>query len=258
MQTPLVIGCDPEVFLQSPSGEFISSIGKIGGSKDFPRPIDEDGNAVQEDNVAVEFNTPPCASAGEFIKHIRKNLAFLEELAGSMNLKISVVPSAVFSAEELSHPQAKVFGCEPDYDAWRGGMVNPPPRAKNKALRSAGGHIHIQLDGTLDEVEVIKAMDVFVACVLLEYDTDQRRRELYGKPGAFRYKPYGVEYRTPSNVWIQSDTLIEKVYQQTEKAVSFVASGKTIDQDDEAYVKAALMTGDNDAAQYLITKYNVL
>ena len=58
-----MLGCDPEILLVNATGKYISSVGLIGGSKDFPRPIDGEGNAVQEDNVSVEFNTPPCKSS---------------------------------------------------------------------------------------------------------------------------------------------------------------------------------------------------
>jgi hypothetical protein len=42
------------------------------------------------------------------------------------------------------------------------------------------------------------------------------RRELYGKAGAFRPKPYGVEYRVLSNRWLNSEALIRWVYNQSQ------------------------------------------
>src|SRR5690606_18842683 len=132
---------------------------------------------------------PPCKSAGEFIKHIRKNLEYIQERAQAMDLHVSIVPSAVFSDEELADPRAQQFGCEPDYNAWLGGRRNPRPRAANRNLRSAGGHIHVHLDDPSTNVlEVVKAMDVFVTLVLMMYDDDKERRELYGRAGAYREK----------------------------------------------------------------------
>lgn len=220
-------GCDPELFLRNKAtGEFISSIGLIGGSKDFPMPIGM-GCAVQEDNVAVEFNIPPASSAQEFVDSVNYNLAYLRERVGEMGLELCIQPSAVFGADQLANPAAQEFGCDPDFCAWTGGTQNPRPKATDANLRSAGGHIHIALPDDMDILEVVKAMDLFVGVGMLAFDTDKDRRKLYGGPGAFRKKPYGVEYRTASNMWITSDERIRWVWDQTERAVAWVAAGNT-------------------------------
>lgn len=221
-------GCDPELFLRNmTTGQFISSIGLIGGSKDFPMPIGE-GCAVQEDNVAVEFNIPPASTAQEFVDSINYNLKYLRERVGDMGLELCIQPSAKFDADQLMNPAALEFGCEPDFCAWTGGSQNPRPKTEDASLRSAGGHIHIAVPDGMDKLEVIKAMDLFVGCQMLEFDHDKDRRKLYGKPGAFRNKPYGVEYRTASNMWITSDERIRWAWEQTELALAFVAAGNTI------------------------------
>lgn len=222
------LGCDPEVFLVNATGKFISSVGLIGGSKDAPMPIDEDGNAVQEDNVTVEFNTPPCSSKEMFISNIRKNIAWLNDKAAELKLSVAIVPSATFDQDQLETEGAQTFGCEPDYNAWREGAVNPRPISMNRNLRSCGGHIHIELPEWVDKCLVVKWMDVFVGCMMLEFDQDTSRRELYGKPGAFRPKPYGVEYRTASNRWIEDDEKIAWVWDQTDKAVDRAFMGEQI------------------------------
>lgn len=221
------LGCDPEVFLRhAETGKFISSVGLIGGSKQFPLPIGE-GCAVQEDNVSVEFNTPPCQSAEDFIRSINYNLDYIRSRAKELGLEACIQPSAIFDDDQLATPEARTFGCEPDFNAWLGGAVNPRPLADNPNLRSAGGHVHVALTDDVDGIEVIKALDWFIGCQMLEFDTDTDRRKLYGKPGAFRWKPYGVEYRTASNRWIESDERIRWVWGQTDKALDFVKSGKS-------------------------------
>ena len=219
------VGCDPEIFLVNDVGEYVSSIDRIGGSKDFPRPIDEEGCAVQEDNVAVEYNTPPCDNVESFIHYNRKVLQYLAEHVSKQGLSLKIVPSAHFSKAELRDPRAKVFGCDPDFNAWKGGSMNPRPKAADKSLRSAGGHIHIGIKD-LDPLLIIKAMDLFCGVGMLQYDSDTERRQLYGKPGAFRIKPYGVEYRTLSNAWLQSDETIRYVWRQQERAIEYVRSGR--------------------------------
>lgn len=254
----LTLGCDPEVFIVSADGTPISSIGRFGGTKAMPMPIDGEGNAIQEDNVAVEFNTPPCKSADDYIKHIRKNLAFIEERAAEQGLKVLVTPSLTFSDAELEHPDAQTFGCEPDFNAYQGGAVNPRPHADDPNLRSAGGHIHVQIDDKdMDILTVVKAMDVFVTLPLMRHDKDNRRRELYGKPGAYRKKSYGVEYRTPSNVWITSDDLIRMVWSNTDRALDWVKSGGSFTEDQEYRIQHAIMTSDMALAEELMAEFGV-
>lgn len=253
MQHIQALGCDPEVFLFSAeNNKFISSVGLIGGSKDDPMPIDSEGNAVQEDNVTVEFNTPPCLTVEDFKKHINRNKQWITQRAEKLGLQMSIKPSAVFDDEQLNSYGAQTFGCEPDYNAWADGKMNPRPRARNKNLRSCGGHVHIQVDhDTTDILEVVKAMDLFVGCLMLEFDDDTGRRELYGKAGAFRKKAYGVEYRTASNAWIESDEKIQWVWDQTEKALAFVATGRSFSEEEGALIQTCINESSMEALNQL-------
>lgn len=245
MQTNMTLGCDPEIFLfNSTTGEFISSVEKIGGSKDNPMPIDGQGNAVQEDNVTVEFNTPPCQTAADFIKHININKEWIKTRAAELGLEMKIIPSAVFSDIELDTKEAQTFGCEPDFNAWRDGAVNPRPHADNPNLRSCGGHIHIALEDSDNPLEVIKAMDLFVGCMMLEFDVDSDRRKLYGKAGAFRKKSYGVEYRTASNAWIETDERIQWAWDQTEKALAYARSGQGFTEEQGKLIRQCINNSD--------------
>ena len=49
---------------------------------------------------------------------------------------------------------------------------------------------------------MVKSMDVLLGAGSCFYDKDRKRRQLYGKAGAFRPKAYGVEYRSLSNAWL--------------------------------------------------------
>lgn len=239
------LGCDPEVLLVTQDGvKYISSVGLIGGSKDMPRPIDEEGNAVQEDNVSVEFNTPPCKSAADFILHINKNKEWITARAATLGLQMVIKPSAVFDEDQLQTPEAQTFGCEPDFCAWTDGEQNPRPAAVNKNLRSCGGHIHVGLTEDDDMLMVVKAMDLFVGCMMLEFDDDKGRRELYGKAGAFRKKNYGVEYRTASNRWIETDDRIQWAWDQTDKALAFVRGGKTFTEEEGQMIQDCINKSD--------------
>lgn len=119
------------------------------------------------------------------------------------------------------------------------------------------GHVHIGYPNANQETseKVIKAFDIFVALPSLLIDKDDRRRELYGKAGAFRFKePWGCEARVLSNFWIHSEELIRWVYRQTIKAVECVLNGKA-DELFEKYsdkVVEAINTNNKELAKELI------
>jgi hypothetical protein len=242
------LGADPELFLQNAEGKLISAVGLIGGSKELPLPISEAGHAIQEDNVSVEFNIPPSNSQGEFVDHISFVLKHLEQKAASMHLTFSQVAAASFPEDQLQTEAAQVFGCEPDFNAWTL-ETNPRPFSADINLRSCGGHVHV---GTkLDKVKVIRAMDLHLGVPSLRFDTDSKRRELYGKAGAYRPKKYGVEYRSLSNFWIWSEKFKCWVYDQTKKALEFVEAGNEIGPEQGELIQAAINNGDNTVGAYL-------
>jgi hypothetical protein len=57
------------------------------------------------------------------------------------------------------------------------------------------------------------------------WDKDATRRQLYGKAGAFRPKPYGMEYRVLSNRWLDSEPLMRWVYNTLQTAMADAFSG---------------------------------
>ena len=248
------IGADPEVFLQDKiSGKYKSAVGLIGGTKRKPFVIDSDGNALQEDNVAVEFNTSPSLDCRRFIQMIHKNLDSIKRLLPAHS--ISTESAWSFDQDELNTPAAQMFGCEPDYNAWTG-KRNPKPFAEDMCLRSAGGHIHIghEIAQTKPE-EVIRACDLFLGVPSIKMDKGTLRRSLYGNAGAYRKKPYGVEYRTLSNFWIFTEDTIEWVYSQVAKALLFVDQGYTIHFTHHNIIKEAINTSNHTAMAYIMDNY---
>lgn len=207
------IGADPELFFKR-NAEYISAIGRVGGTKYEPRRL-LGGFALQEDNVAVEYNIPACDSADKFAWCNKLMLEEIKLIGEAQELDIAIESSARFSDAELANPLAQVFGCEPDFNAWDL-EINPSPNCDDKNLRSAGGHIHVGMPaGTpnMDKANLIMALDAIVGVPLAFMDPESKRRELYGKAGACRFKSYGVEYRTPSNVWLRDEQLTNMVGQ---------------------------------------------
>lgn len=253
-------GADPELFLSTPEGKFISSIDRVGGTKMHPRPIDDEGAAVQEDNVAVEFNITPSATKESFIRALNRPLDYLKDYAKEMGLTLAIVPSARFDKDQLEDPRALQFGCEPDYNAWTG-KRNPRPRAlgENWNLRTCGGHVHIGWENSQDEeaLALIRACDLFIGIPSVKMDADNLRRILYGKAGAHRRKVYGVEYRAVSNFWIQSEELMGWCFEQAQRAVTFTNERGILDSEVADYIASAINEGDQKAADKLIERYSL-
>ena len=249
-----LVGCDPELFLSDGEGAPFSAVGLIGGTKREPRKIREDGCAVQEDNVAVEFCIPPCNEVSAFIETINFNLEYIANYVKDKGLSLRITASEDFSIEQLESQQAKLFGCEPDYNAWTM-RTNPRPKSESKLLRSAGDHVHVSADS--HPFLVARAMDVFLGVPSVLLDEDTRRRELYGKAGACRPKPYGVEYRTLSNFWLKSDELKAWVFNQAQKAVTFAAEKEDWLEDKMQVIQDCINMSDKDTARGLMVEYGV-
>lgn len=217
------IGADPEVFIrEGQNGRFFSAHNLIPGTKGEPVPTDF--GAVQHDGVAAEFNIKPAKNANIFAQRIKEGLDFIDKSVKSINpsYTVSITPTANYSELYFSTlpEEARALGCEPDYNAYTGKM-NEKPHTTHP-FRTAAGHVHIGWLETLQNppsealfetcCQLTKQLDRSLFLPSLLFDKDNQRRTLYGAPGAFRPKPYGVEYRVLSNKWLQNQLLTKWVF----------------------------------------------
>lgn len=226
----ILIGADPEVFVKK-GRSFVSANGLIPGTKETPHPVDK--GAVQVDGMALEFNINPAESKEEFIDNVQSVMSTLESMVPEH--KIVIKPSVKFSKKVFDEApdEAKELGCDPDFNAYTG-KQNPNPEAGAGRMRTAAGHIHIGWTEGADvnhpahkeACEMLaKQLDYYLGLPSLMVDRDFSRRELYGKAGAYRAKPYGMEYRTLSNFWLKSPELMAWVYDMAVKATKDLMSG---------------------------------
>jgi hypothetical protein len=260
----ITLGSDPEIFIEN-DVEIVSAEGIVPGTKWEPYPISDEGHSIQLDNIAMEFNIPPCATKEEYVQHINYVKEHLAVLAEAHGYKLSDKASGEINPKYLKTKQAQTFGCEPDFNVWLQD-INPSPNSKTN-LRCVGGHVHIGIDkgyGTEENLEnIVKMFDILVTLPALLIDKDERRRELYGKAGSFRFKDFGkkvagVECRQLSNFWIHSNELIEWVFEQTVKAVTIVLEGEAkeyIEKYGEIAVEA-INTNNKELAKETIEKIN--
>lgn len=227
----LLIGADPEVFVQQ-NGKFVSAHGLVNGTKEAPYKVER--GAVQVDGMALEFNIDPAANAKEFSKNIKTVMEILDGMVPDHTL--NPVPTATFGMDYMrTQPEeALELGCEPDFNAWDNGNVNTKPNG-DVDFRTGAGHIHIGWTKDVDITDpdhldacmtVVKQLDWSLGIMSTRYDKDEKRRELYGDWGAFRPKPYGVEYRVLSNAWLKDPKLVDWVYRTVIDAVQRLYQGE--------------------------------
>lgn len=263
----ILVGADPEVFVADTSGKLISADKMVEGTKHQPCPVDN--GAVQVDGMALEFNIDPASNQQEFIHNIMSVKQTLHEMIGVNDYSLLASPSVVFDQDVMDKASrnAKMLGCEPDFNAWRKGEVNPKPDGTGN-MRTGAGHVHIgftegedvhDLDHRESCLEVIKQLDCSLGIQSLLWDDDNERRDMYGKAGAFRFKPYGAEYRVLSNAWLRSAELVGHVYDTTIKAVEDLLEGNMYEDDISA--QDIINSGDAaaayKAASLLADKYGV-
>jgi hypothetical protein len=216
----------------------------------------EGSYGIQPDNVSVEFVVPVTTNPEDFADSIMKGKQLVERFLPG-HLEVVCEASHIFSPDQLTDPQTLKFGCEPDYNAWTGN-VNMIPTLDNPGLRSNGFHIHIgyQSPDPTTSFELIKAMDLFLGLPSLDMDLDNQRRSLYGKAGACRMKPYGVEYRVLSGYFAKSRELALWAAKQTMVAIDFVNSGKPIIM--EELIPIAINAGNNSLASEILKNNDIL
>ena len=256
-QPSLMLGCDPEIFLQDAAGNLISAVERIGGTKEFPRPLEiGEGFAVQEDNVALEYNIPPADSEDDFIKKMNAVMSHLKQMVAQQQLYFSPASAAFFPPEQLAHYKAQEFGCDPDFNAWKRGERNPKPKSPDPTLRSCGGHVHVghKFKTKKDVLAFIQRMDLFCGVPSVLVDEGQLRKQLYGKAGAFRFKPYGCEYRTLSNFWVFDEKYMRWIYRNTRKALE----SEQLDlQDVGENIVSAINNNNVEMARSIINQFNI-
>lgn len=228
----ILVGADPEVFVKQ-KGVFKSAHNLIKGDKKNPYKVKN--GAVQVDGMALEFNIDPASTESEFCINIQSVYDQLKAMVPDYQVVATPVADFPFEYLKTQPKEALELGCDPDFNAWNG-EANPRPNGE-RPMRTASGHVHIGFTNgeRIDDYNhinrcnaVARQLDFFLGLPSLMYDKDARRREMYGKAGACRYKSYGVEYRTLSNAWLNSEKLMAWVFRNAKKGVEELMKGNAL------------------------------
>lgn len=226
----ILLGGDPEYFFTR-GGIPFPACGLIGGDKYTPLATPHGG--ILQDNVTGETVFPPQPTRGGFIKAVKGVQSDLAEVAQRHGMGLDLIRSSYdFDERILDYfgNQARQFGCEKDFNAYTG-KANPTPDSKAN-IRTCAGHVHVGYDCDQDDIEekrrFIHHLDYITGKWCVENDPDLTRMSRYGAAGAFRPKPYGVEYRVPSNFWCRTSELIGMMYDSVHEAYASYTSNAII------------------------------
>ena len=211
----ILMGVDPEFYVVNrETNKPVSAHELVPGTKKDPSRLPS-GGYVQSDGVAVEFNIPASPTAMEFSDNITGALNDLRALIPS-KYKVVFKPITTFDKKYFDElpENVKELGCDPDMNAYTGTFNRSPGKeVGDRPVRVFGGHIHIgwgkNMSGDAhlkDCITVIKQIETMgIPDYTHSLDVAQlqaQRQTMYGSRGSFRAKPYGVEWRAPSNVWL--------------------------------------------------------
>lgn len=226
------IGGDPEFFIVAPGSKIMNADRFLPG-KEAPIIINNgrEGRSSRiyfdgiQGEIAVAWDT--CRDAlvtvmASCLKHLVAQIPKDHTL--SMDPCVKVSKAIIKSAD----PEARRFGCMPDFNAYTLTVNTPEMDASRHPYRYAGGHIHLgisnpqtkcqrELNMLREEghIDIVKWLDLIVSIPTFFLNNDESakiRRTKYGRAGCFRPTPYGIEYRTPSAWWLKSPMTMSLIY----------------------------------------------
>lgn len=256
-RTSIMVGADPEFFVKK-GDKFVSGHNFPCGTKDKPRKTGH--GAVQVDGMALELNVKPAFTRTGFVQNFRGVVFDLHNIVSEWDRDCYIVAESIapFGLEYIQKmpPMVKALGCDPDFNAYSL-EVNDTPKSETP-FRTGAGHIHIGWAENQEGMEhffkcaaLVKQLDYTVGLRTLLFDTEPRRRMLYGKAGAFRPKDYGCEYRVPSNAWCQSEELAGLMFDGVIQAIDLLNDGRDLDKETDGLARQCIDNNETEwAAKY--------
>lgn len=236
-EVELLIGMDAEFFIRNDKG-FIAAARVIPGLKHQPFKLDN--GVCHPDGLSLEVGAPPSTTPEGMIVNLFKVLAevkekYLDPAGCSIAYQHYVNTGSVqgVQSEDLQ------FGCGREFDAYYINMIKQVGNSYPN-YRFSGFHIHLGFGSGFEENNLnfrdlgrlVKSLDS--AFFQAGLGTSRGRANSYGGYGAFRIKPYGIEYRmldceviTDTNKLNQMLGVLNKLPEIFEKACNYYQAGST-------------------------------
>ena len=213
------LGSDPELFFVDENNEVVKSIDVLKQAK----VSTVRHNHVVTDGFQVELNPYPSFCREIAASDIVYSLKCAAELAKKAGVKLSFALGHVISDRvwDSTDEESRQFGCAPTFSPYE---EFRRPDGQDVRLRTGGGHVHISGNSKLTPARInraVKLMDILCGntCVLIDRDPlNKERRKYYGRAGEYRSSGERLEYRVPSNFWMQDYRLWSMVSAQVQVA----------------------------------------
>lgn len=200
----------------------------------------EDGASYHRDNITVEYQTTVCETARALAHAIATCQKRLQLIYQPLGMAVHYEPVITYDTDDMVRvPEAAEMGCDPDICAYDGLEKEGPDATDMGRKRAFSGHIHIGgVSYMTDEQKrtFVKWLDYLVGFPLAldesqAGDVYTYRRQWYGQAGRYRNKPYGIEYRTPSNLWTNSVVAHRRapMLENIQQAVDLTDLGKQVE-----------------------------
>lgn len=198
------------------------------------------GVMIIEDGVAFEQTVRPSTDWKELYERMRigrelLSNEILSKFPDECSPETLVLPTINYEVNRWSRmgdefQNCLIFGCDQDFDAWKANAAGKVVDALQHPFRYGGGHMHISGVEFFREEPIlsVKALSLTVGLAAVAFsplpELDKARTYLYGRPGKYRFQQYrdlfdeipntnfGIEYRTPSNMWTSSLEHAEQVF----------------------------------------------
>ena len=212
------VGADPEFFIVTKKGTVINS------DRFFPSEKDKlqvkatnfgEKSWLFFDGIQAEFNITEQRCREWILDDIWYIFKKVYDIIGpAYDISLQAAVKVRKDILKKADPRARIFGCDPDYDAYTGEENEIFVDPETHPLRYAGAHIHIGgaehgkaafITQQKKILESVKLLDILVGIPLVLLDRDVSsaiRRQMYGRAGCFRKTKWGIEYRTPSPYWL--------------------------------------------------------
>lgn len=206
------------------------------------------------DNMNCEIAINPVTDLKDFHE-------YTEDLLGQVRGKgyqLLMRPVIEYPDSALKHKLAYISGCDPDMNAYTFMENKAPDFAKMKPIRSAGAHFHIEHGIEVDPANLARWLDIYVGVPMILREVPNDRRKMYGSAGCYREKPYGTEYRSLSNVWLDDYDLRSFLWNMGQEALDKAKNYISFEYDPNSTARQIIDSGNTKMAGMFIDEMHDL